>query len=431
MSFEKNFCSSPWIHARITSDGNFEYCRWISTGDHPTPYDNIKHIEPITWFQKNMASFRHSMLNGEFQPACNACRNTEQHGKISGRQKQLLKTGVTLVDFTKTMLSSPWMPEWQHSLSNHGHTQSMVQDWQIDLGNFCNSACLFCTPESSSRLATEHKNLGLINQLPPKSWCDDPILLARFIDAIKGAPNISYMHFIGGETLITPAFKKILNILIESSLHETVTLGFTTNLTVMDDETVSLLEQFSSVHLGISIECLDRVNDYVRYGSKISQAMQIMSQWLDIAKNNQWLTQLRTTPTVLTLSRLVTIYEYAWNNNLLVESCNFLNHPVFMKPSVLPAYLRQQIKNDLLDWVSSKSISTQDQQIVNIRNPDFLQHQLLQDATTYIRYLDNEPDRSDLLPDLVRYLKIMDKHRKNSVFDYLPEYEELFRSVGY
>jgi hypothetical protein len=371
------------------------------------------------------------MLDGDLIPACKPCYDMEKHGKVSGRQKQLLKTGVSTQNFIKTMHSSPWIQEWRQSQINQGFTQSMVQDWQIDLGNFCNSACLFCVPESSSRLANEYRQLGLLQQLPKKPWCDDPILLDRFIEALKSTPKISYLHFIGGETLITPAFKKILKILIEMSLNETVTIGFTTNLTVIDHEIVSLLKKFRSIHLGMSVECLDRVNDYVRYGGEISRTMDIMTQWLDIAKTNQWLTQIRTTPTILTVSRLIGIYEYAWNNRTSVESCNFLHHPVFMKPSVLPLNLQQKIKDDLLQWIASKSIPFQNDQVINIRHPDFLQHQLLQDADSYIQYLDHEPDDSELLPDLVAYLKTMDLHRGNSVIDYLPEYEELFRAAGY
>jgi len=48
-----------------------------------------------------------------------------------------------------------------------------------------------------------------------------------------------------------------------------------------------------------------------------------------------------------------------------------------------------------------------------------------------VEYMRNEPDESHRLPDLISYLKTMEQSRKNSVLDYLPEYEELFRSAGY
>ena len=403
----------------------------MSRRDNTEARQNIRQINPVTWFQHSMAPVRKTLLDGGFPPGCQPCHDMEKHGKVSGRQKQLLKTGVILQDFTKTMLSSPWLNEWTQNQTNDGITTSMVQDWQIDLGNFCNSACLFCSPEYSSRLAIEFKKISLISELPKKTWCDDPDMLEKFLQGLRSSPTIKYIHFLGGETLITPAFKKILLALISSGLNETTTIGFTTNLTVMDKHIVDLLEQFHSVHLGVSIECLDRVNDYVRYGSQISQALDLMQQWLALARSKDWLMQIRTTPSVLTISRLVAVYEYAWQNHVNVESCNFIHNPAYMKPSVLPAQLRQQARNSMAAWIASKSDTMFDDQIVNTRNKNFLHQQLIQDAQSYVQYLDQEPDAGHLLPDLVAYLKRMDENRGNCVLDYLPEYEELFRSAGY
>jgi hypothetical protein len=41
MSFEKSFCSSPWFHMRIDSDGTLRYCRWLDR-DKDRYSDNIR-----------------------------------------------------------------------------------------------------------------------------------------------------------------------------------------------------------------------------------------------------------------------------------------------------------------------------------------------------------------------------------------------------
>lgn len=358
----------------------------------------------------------------------------EDHGKISGRQKQLLKTGVQVSAFAQTMASSPWFSEWQQTLTHDGHTFVHVQDWQIDLGNYCNSACLFCSPQSSSRIAAERMRLGMIKQMPPPAWCDEPELVDRFIQDLIQAPTLRYLHFIGGETLITPAFKIILQRLIDHDLNKDLVIGFTTNLTVMDDHAVKLLEQFEQVNLGMSIECLDRVNDYVRYGSTIEKTLDIMNRWITLGRQRGWLIQLRITPTLLTINRLSAVYEYAWNNHLVVESCNFIHDPVFMRPSVLPAIYRQRARDQLQSWIDSKIAQgwqVPQELVLNIRNPNKVHDQLLQDAQSYIQYLDSESDLAHLLPDFISFIKLMDQSRGNSVTAYLPEYEELFRSAGY
>ena len=273
MPFEKNFCAGPWFHMRINNSGSYEYCRWRtkSPGERDDPAHNIRVQSPSDYFQRTMAPIRKCMLAGEALDSCQECFQLEAHNKTSGRQRQLLKAGIREIHWAKTLHSSPMYDDFEHSRQHHGVTQRSVSDWQIDLGNYCNSACVFCSPESSSRLAMEFKKIGIIQQLPQASWCEDPELLDRFIQDLINSPKLRYLHFIGGETLITPGFDRILRALIDAGIAQRVTMGFTTNLTVWDPVTVDLLKQFQQVNLGVSVETLTTVNDYVRWPSRIEQ----------------------------------------------------------------------------------------------------------------------------------------------------------------
>jgi sulfatase maturation enzyme AslB (radical SAM superfamily) len=348
----------------------------------------------------------------------------EKHNKVSGRQKQLLKVGVRLEDFEKTLASSPWVDTFSKTSCDQ-----FPQDWQIDLGNFCNSACIFCRPESSSRLASEWKKIGFISEMPPANWSDDPLLVQKFINTLTKSPHIQYLHFIGGETLITPAFKIILTALIDANLNKTATIGFTTNLSTWDDSIVELLKQFNGVNIGFSIESFSIVNDYVRWPVCLPTVFENLDRWKTIANKLNWLMQFRTTPTCLTVAKLLPIYEYALENNIIVESCNFLYRPEVLKPAVLPISYRQGVIDKMQSWINKQT--TTSEAIVNIRNPNTIQAQLVQDLTSYVNYLKNEPDESDRLPELVTWLKRIEANRGNSILTYLPEYEELFRSAGY
>lgn len=410
---------------RINNDGTYGYCRWIDQ----TVHDSQSHIgitSPRQYFQQCMAPLRQKLLAGEAPAACGPCYRMDSHGKVSGRQRQLLKTGVRSEYFVKSMQSSPWIEEF----ASNGTTDLMPQDWQIDLGNFCNSACLFCHPQYSSRLATEFKRLGWIDSMPPPNWAEDPRLMERFLEALGQSPVIRYLHFIGGETVITPAFRTILRHLIDLGLNRFITIGFTTNLTVWDDEVADLLKQFDRVNLGVSIECVNRINDYARWPSQIDHVMATLERWLALARSQEWYVQMRVTPTLLTVRHLVTVYHYAMTNGLAVESCNFLERPKHLRPSVLPREYRAEIIAELERWIGNQHDHVS-QVVINTRHPDLAKTQVLQDATSYVRYLKNEPDESHRLPDLVSYLKTMDQSRGISVIDYLPEYENLFRSAGY
>ena len=120
-------------------------------------------------------------------------------------------------------------------------------------------------------------------------------------------------------------------------------MGFTTNLTLWDESIIDLLSQYQEVNLGMSLECFDKINDYVRYPSKIDQVKDILEKFLLASKNKNWLKSLRITPTVFSVPHLVGVYEYAYSKNISVESCNFLDEPAHMRMSILPMNIRDKI----------------------------------------------------------------------------------------
>lgn len=417
---------------RITNSGTYEPCRWqAKDGGSRVNFDHgIQTVAPLTYFQNHMAELRTALLAGQAPKICADCHGMEQHGKPSGRQRQLLKVGVQAEYFEKSLAGSPLRSAFDYSNTNQGATARTVTDWQIDLGNYCNGACVFCNPESSSSLATEFKRLGLIDQMPPPSWCDDPELLNQFVTDLTSSPDLQYLHFLGGETVITPGFKKILSALVDADLAKKTTVGFTTNLTVWSDAVVGLLKQFQQVHLGMSMETLTPVNDYVRYPSQQARTRQLLDQWVTLGKQHGWLIQLRITPTCLTVHELSTVYDYAWQSNIAVESCNFLDNPKFFRISVLPQKQREQASQNLRAWLHAHP-ADHHSQIINTRDPNLARQQIAQDAESYLNYLESSADESHRLPDLVAFIKRLEAGRGNSILNYLPQYEDLFRSAGY
>lgn len=432
MTLKNSFCASPWFHMRINNSGAYEPCRWMTLADSTRVNQdaNIRNMTPVTYFQDHMAGLRTQLLQGETPAICGDCAKMEQHGKVSGRQRQLLKVGVRPEYFEKSLASSPYRPDFDYSNEHQGLTERQVRDWQIDLGNYCNGACVYCHPESSSTLAQEFKTLGIIDEMPARAWSDDPALVEQFVADLAATPDLAYLHFIGGETVITPGFRRILQALVDAGLAGRVSIGFTTNLTVWAEPVVDLLRQFQMVNLGMSIESLGSINDYVRYPSQIDHVQAIMARWTTLGQQQGWLQQLRITPTCLTVHDLSGVYEHAWHNNLAVESCNFLDRPEFLRISVLPDVYREQARDSLAKWLADHP-APEVAQVINTRDPNQVRAQIRQDAESYLDYLDHAADETHRLPDLVTYLKRLESHRGNSVLDYLPQYEDLFRSAGY
>jgi sulfatase maturation enzyme AslB (radical SAM superfamily) len=278
-------------------------------------------------------------------------------------------------------------------------------------------------------LAAEWKRIGFIDQDFLPNWTDSSELVDKFVDTLRQTPNLQYLHFIGGETVITPAFKTILSALVDAGLNSTATVGFTTNLTVWDEEVINLLTQFHGVNLGVSIETMTPVNDYVRWPSKLPGVLNHLERWREVAQQHNWLVQIRTTPTLLSIGNLLSVYDYAWQHCIAIESCNFLEKPEFMRTSVLPFDQRQTVIGQMQAWLDQHS--TSGDTIINTRDPNIARAQIAQDLQSYVNYLRNAPDESHRLPDLVKFLHRVENSRGNCILDYLPEYENLFRSAGY
>ena len=193
---------------------------------------------------------------------------------------------------------------------------------------------------------------------------------------------------------------------------------------------VDLLVQFRGVNLGVSVECLTDLNDYIRYPSKISVVKTYLDQWINIANENDWHKQIRITPTCLSISKVHTVYEYAYENDIAVESCNFLNDPSYLAINTLPLEFRKPIIKQLQEWIDSKQLITNRSKIVNTRHLVFAKQQILEDAQSYINYLKDEPVILEGR-QMIEHLKKLESSRNNKITDYLPEYEDYFRSIGY
>ena len=102
-----------------------------------------------------------------------------------------------------------------------------------------------------------------------------------------------------------------------------------------------------------------------------------------------------------------------------------------MRPAVLPLEYRQQELDKIKAWIAQHSTDSSSANIINIRDPNVFPQQLVQDLQSYVNYLEAESDQSWRLPALVQYLKKLESRRGNNILNYLPQYEELFRSAGY
>lgn len=437
-SLKDNFCSSPWFHIRIDSQGNYLPCRWSS---QRTSSYNIANTTIGEYMNSpTMNEFRLGMLNGVRSTICEPCYYEDSKNKVSGRQRQLLKSAISLENFTKSFATSPHWSRFAHSANHQGQAQRLPTDLQIDLGNVCNSACVMCSPIYSSRLAGDYVKLNNINkvlfQKYPSSanWTDDNQLVDKFVNEIADIDNLRYIHFLGGETLYLKSFYDICDRLIGLGVAKNIIIGTTTNGTVYTDQLERIIREFKHVHLGISVEAFHPVNDYIRYPSSIDQVTANVRKFLELRNQTQLHVELRITPSILSVSKLSTLFGFMLENRLTAESCNILYEPGCLRIELLPDDLRQEIIKEIDQLINDYGLTESADIVINRRREDLTESvisSIIFEYRNFLATLVTPSDADHQRQNLVKFLQAFESIRNNSILTYLPNYEKFLRSYGY
>lgn len=433
------FCSSPWFHIRIDPAGNYLPCRWdfsFKKSSH-----NISNTSLIEYINSDvMKSLRMDLLNGKDPDTCRSCRYEDQQNKVSGRQRQLLKSAINIEHFDKTLCASPQWEQFKYSHNNQGHTTNQPVDLQIDLGNTCNSACIMCGPNYSSKLNSEYTKLNKIQPLlfnlsdKFSNWTDNSALVDKFVRELACIPNIRYIHFLGGETLYLKSFYDICNLMIANGSAKDISLGTTTNCTVSNAELEFIIKGFKHVHLGLSIESLHPINDYIRWPSEIDMVLNNINNFIMLRQQTGLHLSLRITPNIFSIYHIDTIFEFMIENSIMAESCNILQEPSCLRLELLPKEIIKQILVKINNLISKHGLIPNVQTIINRRRDDLVNPVIVDVIFEYKYLLETYQAPHDIEKnryDLVKFIKAFESLHKNNILDYLPEYEEFLRSYGY
>jgi len=232
----KHFCPMPWTGLMYNFDGKVKNC--IRSDDKPG-IGNIKEIpiEEILLGPKNVAKQENIIAN---TPAagCNSCYDLE-HSK---QGLDIISDRIFYIrEFKKTPLTT-YQP-------NNFDLQTIDVRWT----NLCNFACVYCSPEFSSKWASE-SNVKI--ETPSEEQ------LANFKNYIyKHAKNLKHVYLAGGEPLL---MKENLELLRE--LNPEVNLRINTNLSKVDTGMFDAVCQFKNVHWTVSVETIEDEFEYIRFG---------------------------------------------------------------------------------------------------------------------------------------------------------------------
>jgi sulfatase maturation enzyme AslB (radical SAM superfamily) len=227
-----NICPAPWI-SRVIS--------------------NVRDITPCCYTrEKNIDQLKQDFLGGNRPLQCQSCWQKEDNNLHSPRQD--------FIDFA------------------NGQLTDSVRLISLKLGNYCNAECIICSGRASSKRNTwakkHNKNEFFVSAISTNNLEID----------FYQYPDLTMVILIGGEPMLHPNTKPILLKIIETGMAKNITISFNTNASIFDEEIISLLKQFKSILVTLSIDSVGKYFEYQRRPLKWDTVANISLQWMKISE---------------------------------------------------------------------------------------------------------------------------------------------------
>ena len=386
------------------------------------------------WVNSNpVKKFRTDILGNQQLTECRRCYTEEGHNGNSRRLKSNQKSVIfTRTAFADSIKQSPGYANFLHSASNQGHTKTLPIDLHIDLGNFCNLACKMCSPESSSVIASQQVRWGIESsrQYLGTDWTQNQVVWNQFKQQLLELPGLNNIHFMGGETLLTPRLEDLVDFMIEHNRFD-LCFSFVTNGTIFRPKLIEKLKQFRRVGIEVSIETVDDHNAYQRQGTDTALVLKNIDQYLIGCNGSSVTVALRPAPSLLSIGYYSDLLEYALDRQLIVKS-NICYSPRFLSVEILPHAVKKQYQTNYLKLLSRLDNIAIDSDY-NASDPNNYQAVIKEQAEMCLSVL-----QTPTPADSEQQLEVMVRHceRWDQVYGYdarklYPEFDEILERYGY
>lgn len=428
------FCNSPWYELQIYWDGGLGFCCQEAHRIYPPEQGsqyNIATMSIAEWFDSEpMRQARLAMFRSSRNSMCRRCYSEEDLGASSRRIRSNQKSVIFRSAFNDSYVQSPGNDKFESSRLNAGRYSGLPIDLHIDLGNYCNLACKMCRPEASSTIATQLVKWGIksAKQYVGTDWTRNQAVWDRTIAEIAAIPNLKNIHFMGGETLITPRFEEFVDAMLVQGRTD-LCFSFVTNGTVFNPALIEKLKHFARVGIEVSIESITDHNAYQRQGTDTQVVLDNLAQYQQHTNGSNITLTIRPAISALTIGSYWTLLEYCLANKLLVKSL-IVETPAFLDPRVLPLFVRAAYKQAYLDLAQRHDLDQIDH-IADYNESDPNQYlRIIKQQIDQCLALLNAEAKSGI-EQLVAHCKKWDSTYKLNAVELYPELAEIFVTNGY
>lgn len=356
-SVPKTFCPAPWTTLASSNDGGVQVC---CRALHPLkgPDGSLLRFLGQTfsqvWNSPTYRDFRRQMLDGQASDTCTRCYQEEAAGILSRRQRSIEKQRQSRGDDGFVQ----WVTRLQ---AETGDTRELPSHVEVRMGSNCNLRCRICAPEFSQPIrrtleavlaagqelpAYYRENLARVHGRDDLQWQKDYVS-----SLLEVGPSIRSMYFAGGEPLVTPAYQKLVDGLIQSGDARHIQLTINTNGTTAAREWLERFKAFERTELWISLDGIGKAFEYQRSGAAWDRFERNFEAFTSLGNK----LQLRFFPTVSILNVMHLTPLLRWigkrtsglgGENLSCQ-INLLHTPTFLHAKWLPSNFVAGIRTSL------------------------------------------------------------------------------------
>jgi len=228
--------------------------------------------------------------------------------------------------------------------------KDQVEYIEISLSDECNLACKMCGPWASStwnKIALENTET-LEGFIKPQKFTFTADVEKVFNDI--DFTHINSVKILGGEPFIVPETKKFLELLDNNGILPNVNIMTNTNVTFFPKKLVKYLTKAKTLSIAMSLDGVNRINDYIRYKSDWQTVLDVIAQWKEFYKNRHDKNSLKFASVInaYNVHQVTEMREFAESNNIELQY-NIINSPRYLRLDALPLTYVDELANKYKD----------------------------------------------------------------------------------
>ncbi len=375
----KTLCPLPWIHYATRNNGHLRVCCHanVSSTQGALKVDDMALTTSNSTIEaarncSTLKTIRQTMLNGEWASDCARCRREEANTLTSRRQMELEKWSA-LFDLQRAQ-------DWTSPDGEIDSDRVPLVSYDLRFGNVCNLRCRMCGPTDSNAWYSDyiklnnrtffHDTHGRVELDTSKQnqaaydWHSDPQFWENLALHI---PAIQYLYLVGGEPLMINTHIDFLQQCVNSGHAQNIELEYNTNMTVLPEKVLALWPHFKSVRIGVSLDGIGAVNEYIRYPSSFKKIVQNVRTIEALQARN---IRLWFAPTVQVLNvfHLTEMIEWVLRENFdfinvsgkkRALAFHILHNPPYYSIQALPVALKELAREKILSYLREKTVEPQ------------------------------------------------------------------------